>query len=578
MSSLLNWLPGETFFSLCSRHHRICGRSFSWQTAMTLFGHRSAGTQHDFPSRLDDFVQRTLGGFETADRIARERTLLKFYSPFLDESRAAAAALAMRGPSVAHLKYRLGLLTSRFRANHPLKACRQCVEDDLERYGWCYWHLQHQFPGVWMCPVHWEQLSLATVKSTGVGRFQWCLPEEAVLSLAWASDLGRHVGHLERLAHMTSVLIDEPKQTGWLNPLSVQRTIRARLLQRAWLTPAGTLRTGAVAPAFLRFCDPMRCVPELAALPSTLDEAQVQIGRLVRPLRAGVHPLRWLVAMAWLFDDAHDFMASHEHSGADALAERTTDAVLPQSDEVRPGQGREAELIRLLKEGNAVSSGAVSVGVDVATAIAWATKAGVQTKKRPKLLKPELRAALIARLSEGDDKAAVAGWAGIAVGTVTRLLRSEVGLHSAWQAARFNRAQTRARTAWRQIWRKSRSAGVKLMRAMNPAAYAWLYRNDRDWLLQYTPHSTRVGAPGCVKSIRWDDRDAALNLEVQQAILQLEAEGYLARGLRLWQVYQIVPSLKAKLAQLHRLPLTRRTLNAALSRRLICKGQTTLFE
>jgi hypothetical protein len=42
------------------------------------------------------------------------------------------------------------LLTSRFRAHHPLKACEYCFVEDVRDHGWAYWHPQVQVtPRVW---------------------------------------------------------------------------------------------------------------------------------------------------------------------------------------------------------------------------------------------------------------------------------------------------------------------------------------------------------------------------------------------------------------------------------------------
>ncbi|MGB3071216.1 MAG: TniQ family protein [Ottowia sp.] len=144
---LLQWLPGETFYSLCSRHHRFSGHPISAYTTKALFGHSQAGNQHDLPSRLDSFVERV----DDAEPIARQRTLLRFYAPFHKPSVVEDAVASMRSTSVARFKYKLGILTSRFGAHHPLKACRACMASDNKNFGWATWHLDHQFPDVWVC-------------------------------------------------------------------------------------------------------------------------------------------------------------------------------------------------------------------------------------------------------------------------------------------------------------------------------------------------------------------------------------------------------------------------------------------
>jgi TniQ len=194
---LLSWLPDETLFSLCSRLHRLWGYSSSWKSAEVLFGGRRLGLHHDLPSALRTFSSRTgqlLGG---PVPIAANRTLLRFYRPFLRPSAVAETVEIMGGPSVAHLKYKLGLLTSRFGANHPLKACIACMTADVERHGWAYWHAEHQFPGVWICPVHASPLRVSTLKHNGVERFSWQLPHDRNLTEvlgapdAYFSDRGR---------------------------------------------------------------------------------------------------------------------------------------------------------------------------------------------------------------------------------------------------------------------------------------------------------------------------------------------------------------------------------------------------
>lgn len=55
---------------------------------------------------------------------------------------------------------------------------------DVDHESWAYWHLQHQFPGVWVCSLHGEWLRTSTVKSTGVERFLWHLPVQELAKKA----------------------------------------------------------------------------------------------------------------------------------------------------------------------------------------------------------------------------------------------------------------------------------------------------------------------------------------------------------------------------------------------------------
>ena len=132
---MLDWVEGETLFSLCSRLHQMWGHCSSWQTTQLLFGHRRAGTHHDLPSRLQEFDTRTAQRYGPASELAMERTILRFYRPFVPSAGVRSAAETMRGASVAHLKFRLGLLTSRFRANQLHRVARGVAGDRNPRCG-----------------------------------------------------------------------------------------------------------------------------------------------------------------------------------------------------------------------------------------------------------------------------------------------------------------------------------------------------------------------------------------------------------------------------------------------------------
>ena len=196
--------------------------------------------------------------------------------------------------------------------------------------------------------------------------------------------------------------------------------------------------------------------------------------------------------------------------------------------------------------------------------MAWAGQAGLQVTRRPKKLTPALRKNAITALRRGADKSVVATQAGVSVVTITKLLFNEVGVHTDWQEARHQKAQSHARKDWQRLLARYGHIGVKYMRSIEPAAYAWLYRNDRSWLEQHTPPAVpRTRIPGAPR-IAWDERDKELSAEVERAALSLYEQHRSA--IRLWQIYQMVPALKPKLSVLERLPLTKRAIDRAISR------------
>lgn len=575
----LSWLPGETLFSLVSRHHYFRGHVLAAHTCEEFFGHRRAGSQHDLPSRLSQFVRRTRGCFGDVEEIAKHHTLLSSYAAFLPPDELKNAVVSMSGDSVAHLKFRLGILTSRFRANHPLKACEACIDADRAAFGWAYWHMEHQFPGVWICQKHGQLLRESTLKATGVERFEWHLPAEETFR-SWPVELHeamqREQVALQSLSELVCELVSQAPE-GSIDASRLQEVYRVELARRAWVTSGGSLRMTAIAASYLDHVKHLRVLPELEALPVTLEEAAIQLGRMLRPPRSGTHPLRHLVLINWLFGSAEAFRQCYL-SAVRSITTLSPGTVLHEEQSAKDAKDlRRDQLVVLLSGQNqSLRMAAKSLGVDVGTAMAWAAQAGLSVPRRPKKLTGHLRRQAITDLQSGADKAVVAANAGVSVITITKLLLSEVGLHAAWCQARETKARVSARQAWEELLQTHKGLGVKFIRALNPSAYIWLYRNDRAWLDDHKPdRPAETMALGRAR-VMWDARDEALSEVVKRAVLELRKRLGTAQ-IKLWQIYQAVPELKAKLAALHRLPLTRRVIDLALRRRSSGPTEPDLF-
>ena len=567
---LLEWLHDEIFFSLISRHHSLWGQSVARRTAEVLFGHVRGGAHHDLPSYLADFVERTNGVHGQLEKLACGHTVLKYFAAFMPTIEVDNAIACMAGKNVAHLKLRLGILTSRFRANHPLKACEACMAEDVDLKGWAYWHLEHQYPGVWVCLRHGQLLRESMFKSTGVERFQWHLPTSQDLQ-PWPCGLLNNDDGTNTALTDFSRLVIGIVNGATLDSIDVSRLhelYREELRRRSWLTSGGSLRMPAISKSYLQYAVPLRVLPELSSVPDSAEAAAIQVSRMLRAPRGGTHPLRHLLVIGWLFETPEAFWTKYRSMLGNSVAPSTVldDNAVYKIDQDGIGTSKREKLIELLSEsGASLRSASSAIGIDVSTAMAWAAKAEIQTSRRPKKLKPELRKTIIEKLTLGTDKQDVAELAGLSIGTITRLLLTEVGLHAKWTQARADRARTSARRSWQDALQAHSDAGMKFIRALEPSAYAWLYRNDRAWLDSKKPSPLGAAQTQGMARISWDARDRVLSTKIREAVLAMQCGGG-AKNLKLWQIYQVVPELKAKLGALTRLPLTRKAIDYALMR------------
>lgn len=558
------WLPDETLYSLLSRYHALSGHGSAAQTAFALFGRARAGTQHDFPQHLDALWTRTIGVLGSPEEICRQRTVLPFYLPLRPLEDQSAAVDSLRGPSQGMLKYRLGLLTSRFRANHPLKACPDCMRDDAAAHGIAYWHRTHQFPGVWICPQHGSHLTVASVKSNGALRFGWILPAASQLRPASttpsAPSTDCSLSHFADLARNWSAL-----------PAGCCITVEdlAAVYRRRIADIGLPARRTAIAEHYAASIAPLRAIPELQALPATTGEARPQIDRWVFNPRGGTHPLRHLSMIFWLFPNWASFLQELELHPSSAAAP-TVQGHKPQA----PVDPRRAQFLTAVTAGTSVSTAARQTGIAVGTGIAWAAAEGIRTPKRPKALNALLLHQLTDALRQGLGKAEIATMHGVPVQAVTRLLRSEPGLRAAWLAAQHDRHRAVARSAWGAAMQAADGLGISVARAEAPKAYAWLYRNDRDWLRAAAAQPNASARPRTDSRIDWDARDLELSDAVMRAAASLAGGGQ-SPPYRIAELCEAVPELRAKLGALQRLPLTSQALRRVTRQRRQAK-QTDL--
>ncbi len=555
VTHLNGWQEGETLYSLCARHHHIAGNSISAVTSRQLFGSAQAAA-HDFPHHLDQLVTRLGPTFGTVEEIASRRTILPFYLNGRSEQARRDALAAVTFGGCGSLKGSLGLLASRFGASHPLKACLHCRHEAVRSIEADIWRIEHQWPGVWTCWRCGSALHWTTERVHGGNRFAWLLPADCQFRQGVSAQVSET--DLEIIRSFTATILAYVQRgfgTG-IDPDRFRRTYRQRLFAMNMMTSSGRIDVAAFASHVVKSTQALARISVLAALPTSGRDVEIQFMRLVRNTFRPAHMLRHLTLIHALFGDWDGWLAAYR-DGSDTPRGDRQEAPDPDP-EVFAGDPRRQQFSLLVSHGNSVSRAAHMTGIAVATGIAWAAQSGVRVRRRPSQLTPTRRAAAVEALQSGATKAGAAMAAEVSLSTINMLLKSEPGLRRAWHAVSFVQAQNENRQAWESTANALMTPHRKQMRNLQPAVFAWLYRNDRAWLEAFNAHLAFAVRP--VRSrIDWDrrDRDFAHAIEVARAALSIE---HPRRAIRIADLCDRVPGLKARLSQLHHLPLTRKAL------------------
>lgn len=467
----------------------------------------------------------------------------------------------MRSDQLDTFKYLLGILTSRFRANHPLKFCALCAESDRKSFGTAYWHLMHQLPGVWVCKQHLSALVVAKGKTDGTGRFQWLLPGHAIVKEGVILDTSSHPAFLA-LADAAEGLFGLPEGFHFESSVLIN-TYLSVLLERSWATTNRQLRTKKMSNAFVDFCRPFRLIEELATLPATPDQAASQLGKLFRQPRSGTHPLRHLIVIVWLFDSWKLFYETYCQK-LDKNTKPTAPVTISATKSTLMILQRQ-RVVQMISSGSSAQSAATATGVSTTTAICWAEQEMLAVKRRPKTLLPATREKLIHRLASGDAKEEIETQLGVSRPTIDRVLRCEPGLQERREQLLLERKRDARRAVWLQALSTNPGLSTKQLKLLNPAIYAWLYRCDRTWLMQCCKAS-KAKAKGNNCKVSWDERDRDYADKLKNAALKLQTE-IPGTAIRRHMLLRLVPELYPKMSNLRQLPLTVRQLEIALSRK-----------
>lgn len=311
-----NFLPvleaDETIFSWGGRYHRRSGNARAEDSSRILFGDAKAGLRHDFPSHLGALAE-VIGQGISGKELALEHTILGIIAKFLNCETVGDALAMMLGPSVSGVKHRLGLLKSGVGASHPLKACRECISTDRETESGPIWHVEHQWPTVWVCKQHSLPLVWINTGARTINRKRWLLPDgiphSEWIELPQISD--RQFAHLLRLATLSS-------RIAMVDGVSFD----LMHLRLAYLLGANDQGFVVTSDGSLRFKEILTAVKtrsaELIALPGWdfLEQTETPhggfVGLLLRQYPSNHHISKHVAMIDFLFESFEKFMATYQ--------------------------------------------------------------------------------------------------------------------------------------------------------------------------------------------------------------------------------------------------------------------------
>lgn len=462
----------ETLFSYLARLRLLNALGSPRQALTALFGSRGHIVSADLPCHLEALFERlgSDGPFISVNDIIFRATLAPYYFAFASQP-IAPHLEAMRTGSGGALKISLGLVSQRFGASAQFRSCEACAEFLLHQLGYVPWLRRHQLPGVGCCALHGIELEAYPPQSVLTDRQRLFLPPQLVRHgpqrLASEPELA--------LARLSAELLNF-----WPRP----QPQRLAELYETRLRAIGLGRGRGVdwRAAQIQFCDRydgMHCFTP-AIRRAVSGDTGGWMRTICRRSQRAAHPVLHLLLIGWLFGSVTSMMDALRFEqlalpfGAGAK-EAWTWSLGELSDTAR--SCRELALLR---------------GTSVGAVLAARAAVGVPIARRPKKLTPSVRAAISADILKQLSFPEIADRHGISTSTVARTAISlKTRLAQIRVADREAQREAHRATWLNLVWAGGAPATRTQLRQQAPAAYAWLYRHDRSWLMTCGPQPAK---------------------------------------------------------------------------------------
>ncbi|MGA9581650.1 MAG: TnsD family Tn7-like transposition protein [Allosphingosinicella sp.] len=552
-------LPDELLYSGLARSQDMS--AFPTRRAMLAqaFGAVTGIAIIDLPGRLEVVASRLgylEGSKDPAGLLIRQHSLFPYYAPFVPEERAARCEALMRSGPAGPIHGLLGIRASRVPLPSRMQYCRSCFEQDRDRYGAAYWHRCHQLSGVFVCPVHAEPLlGTRLLRSSSRDRLAFVSLEQAAsisdlppVSSALLSGLAE--GAALALAGRSAALLEQG-----LEPRSFGPNVTGQEGWRNWaissLRSAGYGRgpTGVAVARFRHDLSVFYGSDILALLGCELVETgEDWIARLLHVRKLSSHPLHFLLVRVFLeavIGPQRDVEGGGVPSAAPVGAADGTRC--PERICAGLLEGREAP----------ESSRGTSTCPDCGCCFTIGSGGPRLVAHGPKwdalleqlLRKPEVSLRQVSRILQVDPLTVKRH--GLRLG----LWRPQWSGYSRAAPAtgrvkKCRAARAGARRKWRRTVARYPRASRKELRALQPAAFAILYRHDREWLDAHSPPRRRAGSTKA--TVDWNDRDR----EMADRLERMSPCDDERTSLRVATVARSIDRLGLIQQQAHKLPRT----------------------
>lgn len=512
-------LPDECLYSFLQRIWSLNAFTSPRQFMLLLFECDSHIPVLDLPTGLDA-LQRTLGArspFKSADDLIDRATLYPYHRPFLSASRDNRLVNLFRGTVGKGVKTLLGRVANGFGAQAIARYCVLCNASTTKQYGCTYWKRSHQLPAVEYCTSHGIQLEVFSRLS--------CLSHRQELQQSpWASTFEptciADESHNYQLALMSVALL---RANLYINDVTALNLVYiSQVISLGFGKAHRKIDFPALTDAVQKYYGQFRGFEHRERLLSSSNHPLSWLYSILQRPDRSSHPICHLLLIRFLFGSIENFVGALESSKNNMADE-------PRIEHKHSAPQRPIVVLSDPRRDTAHSN-RTEFRQDASIQLASTSCAEAATQKATRANQGRCRTApevmhlaALTDLYAGLPIAEIARQNGVSISVIYRIRAQTPGLKQLHAGQRCESKRETYRQHWLTLCQKLPLNGVTIIRATGRGTYAWLRRNDQQWLKGVCSTLPRAAINHTHTKVDWSKRDQSLAEQAQQFVLNEKA-------------------------------------------------------
>lgn len=505
-----NPYPNELIYSAIARYHFYSGNLDYKDTLEELFGSRSVIPSVEIGSHFTILAEK-LGSRYSIENILANHTIYPYYALFLSKKRQLEIIQDVVNDGQG-LYARLGMVAGSICRKDGLYYCASCTKGDLKQYGEPYIHREHQLQGINYCPHHEVPLKKYPVTPNVASRIEFIRFEIEQMDLAHIYEVDPYAETKIHLAKQAYKLLQQPLHA--LSRQDVALRYRRLLRDLNLVTSSNRIRQKELYEKFKQKL-PVDFLIQIESVVNIAEEYN-WLKVLTRNMKRHVHPFRHLLMLYFLEQDIDEFVDLKTDIGPfgkgpfpclNQAASHYQKPVIPSVDVTRDYKINAPIGTFKCSCGFIYARKGPDKSPEDCFRIGRVKKFGqIWQEKLKQLAEDDLSIRAIARELGVDSK------------TVKRYLSNSVEISK--EASEPNQELiAKYKQDIVEITQEFPRISRTTLRAKCKRQYIFLYRHDKEWLMDVLPFNQKKQQP--TKIVDWSIRDHEYAAKIKRLYIEL---------------------------------------------------------